>query len=383
MDETHDPSPEEGLVVILPELSPDSATHYAHYLPLLRELSSLTRLALVVERGDAADEPRLAELLPEVLVRVQRKRRPVPRALELMRLMVSLNRKGFKCAYGSYSPYYGVAGAITGRMCGTRISYWHCRSDFFDRRISRRLTPVRVLTDTLPFVLSLHLADRVITGTEGLADLYARTFRLRRAKVRVVPNDVDISAFRPRAGPPLDRKPLTALFVGRLSEHKGARLLPSIALALHDAIPAVRLVIAGGGPDEAWVRSGLAELERRGAVQLLGYVPNHRVRALMQEADILLMPVLSEGFPRWVLEAMASGLPFVTTDVGGVAEVVPELARRQLLPAGDVDGMVGRAQALLEQSELRRELAEAGLAHVGRFAVERVAPVFLREVCGS
>lgn len=110
------------------------------------------------------------------------------------------------------------------------------------------------------------------------------------------------------------------------------------------------------------------------------YVPNPRVPELMQSADVLLMPSLEEGFPRRLLEAMATGLPFVVTDVGGVAEVVPELARRMLVTPGDAAGMARRAAELLEQPELRHELSAVRIAHVERYAVERVAPLFLREV---
>ncbi len=227
MNATSGETPRGGLLLVLPELSPDSARHYAHYLALIREFATLTRVALVVERADAGDERRLAELLHGVAVRIQRERRPGRRAAELVRLIVVLNRRGYSRAYGSYSPYYGVAGAIAGRLCGTRISYWHCRSDFFDRRISRRLALARLATDTLPFIVSLHLAHRVITGTDGLADLYARTFWLPRRKVRVVPNDIDVDAFRPTDGADRSDDRPTALFVGRLSEHKGARLLPA------------------------------------------------------------------------------------------------------------------------------------------------------------
>lgn len=372
-----------GLVMVLPELSPEAATHYSHYVKLIRELARLTDVALVIERGEAADERRLAELLPGVDVRVQRETVSGRRAVELARLLVSLRRRGFRCAYGSYSPYYGVAGGLTGRMAGITVSYWHCRSDFFDRRISRRLTLRRILVDTLPFLLSLHLSKRVITGTPGLATLYKRTFLLPRHKVRVVPNDIDVSAFRTGGTKAAGNRPPTVLFVGRLSEHKGSRLLPGIARALMEAAPGVRLVIAGGGPDEKWVRTQLDDLARRGNVTVLGYVPNPDVAALMQAADVLLMPSLAEGFPRLLLEAMAAGLPFVATDVGGVSEVVPSIIREQLVPPGDVEAAARRVASLLAQPELRRTLAEAGLRHVQRYAVERVAPVFLREVCGS
>jgi glycosyltransferase involved in cell wall biosynthesis len=364
------------VALVLPELSPDAATHYSHYVSLIRELARLTQVALVVERAAMGDEAQLAALLPGVEVHVQRQTAAPLRALELMRLLGTLRRRGYRHAYGSYSPFFGVAGGLAGRVLGVRTSYWHCRSDFFDTRIAKRLTVRRMLTDTVPMLLSLRLAHQVVTGTPGLADLYARTFRLRRGRIRVVPNEIDAAAF----APPAPRAPgCTVLFVGRLSEHKGARLLPEIATAVLDAEPEARFVIAGGGPDEELVRSALAGEPR---VELLGYVPNPEVPALMHDADVLVMPSLEEGFPRRLLEAMAAGLPFVATDVGGVREVIPAAAREYVVASGDPQAAADAVLALLRDPARRDALSAAGMAHVARYAVDRVAPQFLAAVTG-
>jgi glycosyltransferase involved in cell wall biosynthesis len=347
------------VALVLPELSPDAATHYSHYVKLIRELARLTRVALVVERADQGDQEQLEALLPGVEVRVQRRTAPPLRALELVRLLGHLRRRGFRHAYGSYSPYFGVVGGLAGRLLGVRTSYWHCRSDFSDKRISRRLATL----------LSLHFSKQVVTGTPGLAALYARTFRLRH--VRVVPNEIDPAAF----APPADRAPgRTVLFVGRLSEPKGSRLLPGIIRAVPDA----RFVIAGGGPDEGWLAAQVGADPR---VELLGYVPNPRIPALMHDADVLVLPSLEEGFPRRLLEAMAAGLPFVAADVGGVREVIPEAAQPFVVPPGDPRAAAKQVVALLDDAPQRQELRAAGLEHVQRYAVERVAPRFLEVVC--
>ena len=352
------------VALVLPELSPDAATHYSHYVSLIRELARLTRVALVVERAAMGDEVQLAALLPGVEVHVQRQTAPPLRALELARLLGRLRRRGFRHAYGSYSPYFGVAGGIAGRLLGVRTSYWHCRSDFSERRIARRLGTL----------LSLHLSNQVVTGTPGLAELYRRTFRLRR--VRVVPNEIDAAAFAPSAPHDPGR---TVLFVGRLSEHKGARLLPEIARAVLAAEPGARFVIAGGGPDEELVRSALAGEPR---VELLGYVPNPQVPALMHGADVLVMPSLEEGFPRRLLEAMAAGLPFVATDVGGVREVIPAAAQQYVVASGEPQAAADAVLALLRDPARRDALSAAGMEHVARYAVDRVAPQFLDAVTG-
>ena len=255
-----------------------------------------------------------------------------------------------------------------------RTSYWHCRSDFFDTRISQRLTTRRALTNTLPTVLSLHLSGQVVTGTPGLADLYARTFRLPRRRIRVVPNEIDVQAF----APPDERAASnTVLFVGRLSEHKGSRVLSDIVRAVLAADASAQVIIAGGGPDEDRIAGELKDEPR---VTRTGYVPNPQVPALMHAADVLLMPSLEEGFPRRLLEAMAAGLPFVASDVGGVREVVPPSSLPNVVPPGDVEAAATAVVNLLHDDARRERLAADGREHVQRYAVERVAPLFLAAV---
>jgi glycosyltransferase involved in cell wall biosynthesis len=348
---------------VLPELPPLGGNQYAHHVPLLQEVARHAEVIAVVERPPAVE-------VPGVAVLCQHRRRPLGRALELAAILVRLRRRGYRYAYGSYSPYFGVVAGLLGRLIGVRTSYWHCRVDFFDRSIDRRWGIRDVLTSTLPLVLSLHLSRRVVTGTPGLADHYARTFRLPREKIAVVPNDIDLARW-PRSG---ERDPATVLFLGRLTEHKGAHLLPEFWRELARLTPGAKLVIAGSGRLEATLARELADDIDAGRVTMVGAVSNDQASALMGAAAVYLLPSLSEGFPRVLLESMASGLPFVATDVGGVREVVSPAAQADLIAPGDADALAAAAARLLGDADLRERLAADGLEHVRRYDVARVAP---------
>jgi glycosyltransferase involved in cell wall biosynthesis len=361
-----------GLIVVLPEAARDSHTHYAHYARLVEEIAALVRVAVVVEKGDPV-------AIPGVSVLAQRETRPIPRAIELARILTRLRLKGFRVAYGSYSPYFGVVGGIVGRFLGLRTAYWHCRSDFFDRAIGAKPDVRRLIFGFGPLFASVHLCRYVVTGTENLAELYARTFRLRRQKVLVVPNDVDLSAFNSDPAP-TDSTP-TVLFVHRLTRHQGSHLLPHIYRKVAFEVPFLRLLVVGGGPGEARLRADFREEIAEGRVRLTGYRPNTEVRKLMCEAHVLLMPSMSEGFPRVLLEAMAAGLPFVASETGGVPEIVGPQARRRLVTPGDVDGFARETLALLTDGDVRAALREEGRRHVERYDVRRVARVFVDQLC--
>lgn len=371
---------DSGVVLVLPELDARGVTHYAHYAPLIRRLAATTRVGVVVERapdgGTITDDG-----LGAVEVYVQRRRAPIGRAVELAGLLLRLRRRGYRAFYGSYSVLFGLVGGALGRAAGFTTAYWHCRGDIREHSI-RPFRLRRFLSRSLPLWLTLRLVNRVVTGTEGLADLYASVFHLPRRKLRVVPNDVDPAWFRRGIAADKADRP-TVLFVGRLSPPKGSRVLPAVLQRVAEAVPGARFVVAGGGPDEgsfgAEVRGTLGE----GRVECLGYVPNTEVASLMTSAHVLLVPSLEEGFPRRLLEAMACGLPFVAANVGGVAEVVGPLARRYLFPAGDASQAANHVVELLNNAEVRDALAEEGSRQVQRYHPDVVAPLFLEAVCGD
>jgi glycosyltransferase involved in cell wall biosynthesis len=367
-------------VLVLPELDAGGVTHYAHYVPLIRRLAASTRVAVIVERG-SPEATAASDGLGPVELHVQRRRWPVGRAVELAVLLLRLRRRGYRAFYGSYSSVFGLVGGALGRAAGFTTAYWHCRGDIAEH-FSRPLRLRRFLTATLPLWLILRLVNRVVTGTDGLAALYAKVFRLPRSKLRVVPNDVDPAwCTHGIAGNKSDRP--TVLFVGRLSPPKGSRLLPVILRRVADAMPEARFVVAGGGPDEGWLDQEVRRTLSDAEVECLGYVPNTEVASLMTTAHVLLLPSLEEGFPRRLLEAMVCELPFVAADVGGVSEVVGPLAQRHLFRSGDASQAANHVIEVLQDAELGRALAEEGSRRVERYRPDAVAPLFLEAVCGG
>jgi glycosyltransferase involved in cell wall biosynthesis len=354
------------LVVVLPELSSRAASHYAHYVPLLKELGRLLDTVVVVERGTA-------EPIDGMTVIAQRRTFFLTRAFELAAILIRLRLRGYRTAYGSYSTYFGIVGGVVGRLIGMRTGFWHCRSDFFNRTIEAPWSVRGLIRDTIPLILSLHLSRVVVTGTDNLARLYAATFRLPQDKLRVVPNDIDLNQW-PCAGRNGANSPPTILFVHRLSEHKGARLLGPIFRAVLQEVPDARMVVVGGGPEESNVRHALHDEIASGQVEMHGYVSNPAVPPLMLEADVLLMPSFEEGFPRVLLEAMAAGLPFVAAEVGGVAMIVPDALRARLVKPGDVAGFSAELVRLIRDPADRATVARIGREHVQRYHVARVAP---------
>ncbi|MFF7632730.1 glycosyltransferase family 4 protein [Kitasatospora sp. NPDC008050] len=210
----------------------------------------------------------------------------------------------------------------------------------------------------------LRRARQVLTLNASVAD-FVRSYGARPERMRHLANGVDTELFRPAASPaetaaarerfalPADR-PLV-LFAGRLVPKKGYQLL----LAAHDPAAGYDLVFAGDGDSRA--------LRGRPGVHHLGTLAPAELAEAYRACDVFALPSTAEGFPLTVQEAMASGLPVLTTDDPGYApyELDRELVR--LTPR--------------EVEPLRAALAElttdAGLrARMGRYSREHARAAF-------
>ncbi len=137
------------------------------------------------------------------------------------------------------------------------------------------------------------------------------------------------------------------LYAGRLEGQKDPLLLVRAFAALRARHPAAHLLIAGEGGLEAATRAELTTLGLGSAATFLGTVPREEVARLMHAADALLITSAFETGPTVGLEALASGLPVVTTDVGEVASVVAETGAGQVAASRTPEAVAAAIDAVL------------------------------------
>lgn len=137
----------------------------------------------------------------------------------------------------------------------------------------------------------------------------------------------------------------------------------------------VKLLMVGDGPDRAASEAKARELGVWGDVRFIG--KQEPVEEILSIADLFLMPSASETFGLAALEAMACGVPVVSTDVGGLPEVNVEGVTGFLRPIGDIDGMTEAAHTILTQPDLHARMAEAARRNaVDRFDIDRIVPQY-------
>jgi glycosyltransferase involved in cell wall biosynthesis len=205
------------------------------------------------------------------------------------------------------------------------------------------------------------------------ADLVARAIELGGRDVRLAavpapelpPPTRAAGAVRAELGL-VDGQPLI-LSVGRLHPQKGYDILVAAAARWAGRTPPPVVVIAGDGPDRARLAARVSEL--RAPVRLTGHRDD--VADLLAAADLALVTSVWEARQLFAQEALRAGVPLVTTDVGGQADLVGAAA--VLVPPGDVDAVDAAVTALLGDPARRAELAERGRKRAAAWPTEAQA----------
>ncbi|MBP2017831.1 spore coat protein SA [Symbiobacterium terraclitae] len=236
----------------------------------------------------------------------------------------------------------------------------------------------------------LARVDAVVTISDFIRGSIARLYPEYAGKLRTIRSGVDLERFRPGPSPQsealrarlgLAGRPVV-LSVGRLSAKKGIHVLLEAMERVLLTHPEAVLVQVGSrwyGRDDAdaYVQAVRQQAARLGdGVRMVGYVPYHEVDAYFRLGDLFVCASQwEEPLARVHYEAMACGLPIVTTDRGGNAEVVEE-GRNGLLvrPCHRPEGFASAIQALLDDPDLRRRLGAEGRRMAEEsFSWERVA----------
>ncbi len=212
----------------------------------------------------------------------------------------------------------------------------------------------------------LRRADAVIAVSRAVAR-HVRSLRTPADKIHVVPNGVDHKVFYPGPHRPVDE--VRVLLVGRLVPNKGGEEAIRAVAELNRNGGAVRLTIVGDGPLRGRLRALAAELGIN--VRFEGWTQD--VASHLRDTDVLVRPTFTEGMSLSVLEAMATGVCVVASDVPGNAELIRHGETGLLAAAGDAaafERLLGRA---VNNPEERSSLGAAALEASKMYSWDRCA----------
>lgn len=206
----------------------------------------------------------------------------------------------------------------------------------------------------------LRRADRILANSPRYIET-SPWLQPVKAKCLSVPIGIDVQRFtvpeHTYAGPP------TLLFVGRLRYYKG---LDTLIAAMRD-LPGVHLKLAGDGPMYAQLQAQAQALELTERVHFLGEIADEELPALYHQAHLFVLPsnARAEAYGIVLLEAMASGLPCVSTEVGtGTSWVVQDGVTGRVVPPQDPAALAAALRELVDNPTKRRVMGQAARLRV-------------------
>lgn len=202
------------------------------------------------------------------------------------------------------------------------------------------------------------LCDHTTNVSQVAVDRYIKVGVAPQHKISLLRNGIDVSRFKPKPEvranlrQNLELDSFTFLAVGRLDDQKDYPTMLKAFASIQDKQS--KLLIVGEGPHLHVLEDQVKALSLSGRVKFLGV--RQDVPDLMQAADAYLMSSVMEGLPMVLLEAAASGLPIVTTDVGGNREIVLEGKNGFLVPSSNPQALAEAIDKLMKTALSEREI---------------------------
>lgn len=187
----------------------------------------------------------------------------------------------------------------------------------------------------------------------------------------VVPNIVDLSRFRPAP----QRPPGHHIIVTRnLEDIYDIPTAMRAFVVIRQAYPDATLTVAGSGPILAELQRLAEALGVAASVRFAGRIDNEQISGLYRNADLMLNPSTADNMPISLLEAMASAVPIVTTNVGGIPHLLTDAWDAVMVPPRDPAAMAAAAMRVFGEARLARSLVEAGCQRAAHYSWEQVRP---------
>jgi len=368
-----------NICFVSPEYFPISGGTGAYVYYLSRQLQKLGHNVHVVARHRANS----TEIVDGVNVSyIRGVGSPLTRywrfARSTLKKLEELNKEfGFDVIHANLPlvPSFAIPNETASVLVSTVHSTWKGEAEAIKRGGRRKLNPNEKSMLRFSSLLRFYekklmkRSDALIAVSMHTRKELVELYGVAEEKIHVIYNGVDVHKFRKdgdRAGVRrelgIEEEQKVILCVGRLYYRKGlVTLLQSIPKVVRKFAD-VKFVISGKGfkRNEDNLRDLAGKLKIEDSVMLLGYFPDERLPDLYAASDIFVLPALYENFPFAILEAQSTGLPVISTRVGGIPEFLTSNENGLLVEPGDPEQLAQEVMILLQDPELAAELGRRG-----------------------
>ena len=289
-------------------------------------------------------------------------------AREMLRLAAFLRRERFEVVH-THDLWSNLLGVPAARMVRVPVIVSSRRdlSQFAWYKTSRRVWLRRIQ----------NLSNIVLANANSIREGLIAEDGFAPEKIRVIRNGVETETIqttardRERLFPGIGNSKLVVLVGNMHSDVKGHPWLIEAAQTVVREFPSTRFVLVGDGQDRKKCENQVANLGLRQNFLFLGRRKD--VPEILACCDVAVLPSRAEGLPNAVLEYLASGLPTVATEIGGITEIIQDGNTGVLVPPENSDALARAVARLLRDPELSRKLGRSGREYVQRnFSFERL-----------
>jgi len=366
------------LVYVLNYVSGEDSQHFVHVFNLLSALQARGwSIAVLSEKGGVG----VKTVLGHEVRYLSLSGGPI-RILRLLRELTLLRRNGYGLVFVRISKPAALTAALARSYTKQKILYWlsGANYDFDQQQNLIRRSWTNFLMNKV-----VGSTDYFVTGPETMVCYSIEHFEVPKKKTMLLYNDIDLTRFSSSRRVIQPDKPLQILFVHSFSPIREAtRYFPALMKmlsAVNKTKTTAFLRVIGKGPERTLLQTTVAEWGMTAFVEFVGAVANVEIQKHYAQSDIFIMPSYREGMPRVILEAMASGLPIVSTDAGGTKDLLGPQQLEYVVSRDEPDVFANKLQALIEDATIRAALSRENLLFVRKFSTETVADMYDEKLC--
>lgn len=195
-----------------------------------------------------------------------------------------------------------------------------------------------------------------------------QVFNAFHFKTEVIANIINLERFNTAQKKAANNKAPHLIITRNLEAIYGIATAIKATAIVQKSVPGLKLSIAGSGPQKEELKAMVRSLKLEKNVNFTGKLQPEEIACLYQEADIMLNPTTVDNMPNSVLEAMASGVAIVTTNVGGIPYIVNDNETALLVDVNNSGQMAKKIIALLNDKQLYAKLVNNGIAEVQQYS---------------
>jgi len=285
-----------------------------------------------------------------------------------------------RCDVNNYwmSGYVGTIGLLVHKLRRSRPGFTRLGTDWPERIRQTHDTPVRrFLARILVLLLPWLMRGLPLFAVGELSSKYGASNPYAHADVQTVLSETEIAveiAFK-------YANPLRLLYVGRLSVEKGLRyLIEAVSICAKQGIP-IHLTLVGDGEERGQLEFLTVTYGIQDQVHFTGFVPlGDELRSYYRQANVFVLPSLSEGVPKVLIEAMASGLHIIATQVGGIPTLIEDGVNGRLVEPRSAVAIAEAIQDISREPEACQQMAKNTLASAKEYTIEAQTEQLIKQL---